>query len=65
MCSKSYTEGEKTMNDNRAVSKNFLEAFWKKGNKPQAYNPKLSINFASFFDIILCKMTLYISKTTS
>ena len=41
------------------------EAFWKKGNKPQAYNPKLSINFASFFDIILCKITLYISKTTS
>ncbi len=31
MCSKSYTEGEKTMNDNRAVSKNFLEAFLEKG----------------------------------
>ena len=28
-------------------------AFAKKGKRPQAYNPKLSINLASFFEIIL------------
>ena len=34
------------------------DAFGKKGNNPHAYRPKLSINLASFLDIILCKITL-------